>query len=126
MRLGPAQVALIAVWIDMLPADKWPAVQIAASIFEPYAHATQFHDPGRVIGSAVAASIGAPGRIAWDMYLFYGAGALWAERAPRPLDWAHQLGEDEWADPGRYYWREALPAALRSKMEAHLPPGQAG
>jgi hypothetical protein len=122
MGLGPDQVAFLGVWIDMLTPDNWPAAEAAASIFEPYAHVAQFHDPGRLIGSAVAASIGAPGRIAWDMYLFYGAGAKWDGEAPRPLDWAHQLGQDDWADPGRYHWREALPPALRSMATAVLGP----
>lgn len=118
--LGPEQIILIAIWIDMLPSDGWEAAQNAASIFEPFPFVAQFHDPHRAVGKAVAASIGAVGQTAWDMYLFYNSDTKWKGNAPKPLDWVHQLGHDEWAHPNKFYWGEQLPKALRVKMQSML------
>lgn len=120
MGLGPMQVSFIAVWINMLSSDNRRAAEDAASIFDPHPHVAQFHDPNRLVGDAVAASIGAPGHTAWDMYLFYDPGAKWKEDAPQPVDWAHQLGQAEWADHEKFEWGESLPRALRTKMRSAL------
>jgi hypothetical protein len=120
MGLGPGEVTVIGVWIDMLPSDGRKAAEKSTSIYEPFPHVLQFHDPGRIIGSAVAESIGAPGRIAWDMYLLYGAEAMWKRTAPKPIDWAHQLGGEKWADEQKYYWEADLAEALHIKMQALL------
>jgi len=67
-----------------------------------------FHDPGKQVGKIIAESLGAPGKVAWDIYLFYAKGLIWDESPPQPTAWAHQLGTDSWADPARYYRGEGL------------------
>jgi hypothetical protein len=116
MGLGEGDLGLIVVWIDMLPADNRRAAELAASIFDPFPWVAQFHDPHRLAGKAIAASIGAPGQIAWDMYLFYKSDARWIEQPPEPDDWVHQLGDDPWAQADKFYWDEKLPPALRTRM----------
>lgn len=120
LELTARQVRIIAIWIDILRMDGRPASERAATIFESYPGVAQFHDPDRLAGAAVASAIGAPGRVAWDMYLFFDASASFGEELPRPHDWAHQLSQDEWADPSRFHWAEDLQTALCSKMAALL------
>lgn len=120
MGLTPSQVSVLAVWIDMLRTDGRPAAERAAAIFESHPEVPQFHDPNQLAGAAVASALGAPGRVAWDMYLFFEASDHFVEDLPRPRDWAHQLARTEWADPGRFHWGDDLRTALRSKMAALL------
>lgn len=123
MAVDPTRVRILVVWIDMLTADGRPAAQAAATIFEPFPEVVQFHDPNRLAGAAVASALGAPGRIAWDMYLFYGPEARFEAEIPPPADWAHQLRRTEWAGSSRFHWGQDLPGALRAKMEALLGEG---
>jgi hypothetical protein len=119
-NVAPEKVCFITVWIDMLSADNPSAAEEASSIFEPFPHVHQYHDPHRHVGKAVAASIGAPDHIAWDMYLLYPPDNQWQQTAPTPLDWVHQLGQEMWADRSRFRWGEKLAEALPSMMQAWL------
>jgi hypothetical protein len=75
-----------------------------------------FHDPDRQVGEAIAQRLGAPGKVAWDIYLFYPRGSEWDDRLPPPITWAHQLGTSSWADPTRYHRGDDLIAELYKAM----------
>jgi hypothetical protein len=110
------------VWIDMLTYDKQAAAQRAADKMDRDPRVRHFHDAHRACGQAVALSLGAePGRIAWDVYLLYGADAVWTgDLPPAPLDWVHQLHGIGWADRARYHIGDDLVAALRAMVERFL------
>jgi hypothetical protein len=120
MALGPGQVGFLAVWINMLEADDWEAAKRAAEIYASFPHVRQFHDPHRRIGKVLAGSIQHPSEIAWDFYVFYETGVMWHDSAPRPHDWVHQLGQQDWPDQDRYRWGDDLRLALRSCMARML------
>jgi hypothetical protein len=83
------------VWIDILPSDDEAAVTRAATLFDD-PRVTQFHDPQRRAGEALAAGLlDAPP--AWDVYLAYGPDAAWGAAPPAPADWLHQLGRERTA-----------------------------
>ena len=107
----------------MLPTDGGLTAQFAARGM-PDARLRFFHDPDKAMGRAVAQSVGAPGQVAWDAYLFYAKGAEWRAALPAPTRWAHQL-EDPWADPYRHFsGGELLQELARAMQEAlHLPRG---
>lgn len=123
MALGADSVQFIVVWINMLQADDWVAATRAAAIFDPFAHVAQFHDPHQRIGQALAAALGAPEQIAWDFYVCFRPGIHWLNEPPRPHEWLHQLGQQEWPDPGRYRWQDDLGPALRQAMAELLAAG---
>jgi hypothetical protein len=96
----------------MIATDEGAGVADAPELV-PDSRARHFHDPGRLVGKAIAQSLGTPGtagQTAWDMYLFYGPAAEWADDPPHPDVWLHQLSGPgrEWADPNRYRWSETL------------------
>lgn len=108
----------------MLQADSEAAARDATKLVVD-ARARHFYDPRRRVGEAVARSIGAPGEVAWDMYLAYHPETVWRAGAPpAPMDWRHQLRDPgrDWADPTRLAWAEDLPPALR-RMTAALLAG---
>jgi hypothetical protein len=111
-----AGLAPAVVWLPMLAGDAGADVDPAAALVPgaPGARVTHFHDPERLVGEAIARSLGGDGQVAWDIYLFYGPGASWdGETPPTPHDWRHQLSTQcPWADPSRFSWGEQLPPAL--------------
>lgn len=72
-----------------------------------------FHDPERRLGRVVAQRMGAEGKVAWDIYLFFAEGAEWLEDLPPPTDWIHQLSAS-WADPARLRFGDGLVQARRA------------
>src|SRR5687767_2737608 len=94
----------------MIQGDSEEAAVEAISLVAD-SRVTHFYDPGHLAGRLVAASIGAVGQVAWDMYLFYESTSVWPAA---PGTWFHQLGGAgrEWADPARYRWSERLAEAL--------------
>jgi hypothetical protein len=107
-----ANVAAAIVWLPMIATDEGAGVADAPSLV-PDSRARHFHDPHRFAGKAIAQSLSTPGsasQTAWDMYLFYGPNARWADDPPPADAWLHQLGGPgrEWADPTRYRWSETL------------------
>ncbi len=76
-----------------------------------------FHDPHKLVGKAIPQSLGGPGGVAWDVYLFYPKGSEWADSPPPPAIWAHQLQGSSWADPARYRRGNDLVAELQKAME---------
>lgn len=110
-----AEIAVMIVWISMLPADSLAAAAEAARNFGD-GRARQFYDPARRAGLAIAGSVGAPGELGWDMYLFDGSGQIWRGKPPPPVNWAHQLEPSAWADPARFLTGEDLVRALRKAV----------
>ncbi len=109
-----ADISIVIVWIDMLENDYEATAQQAAARFARDARVRHFHDPRRLAGRAIAASLGAPeDQVAWDIYLFYRPGSQWTKGPPTPAHWAHQLADSSWADPGRYRSGEPLVQELR-------------
>jgi hypothetical protein len=110
-----ADISVAIVWINMLEADTEVAAQESARIIvDPRVH--HFHDPERRVGKALARSLGAEGRIAWDIYLFFARGSEWLKEPPRPIQWMHQLSAD-WADPTRLHVGEGLVEALHKTVK---------
>jgi hypothetical protein len=103
------------VWVHMVPSDsRFTAGLAARRMVGPSVR--QFHDPGNLVGRALAEGLGAPGKVAWDIYLFYAPGMQWGAGPPTPQRWAHQLS-DSWADPARYRPGGRLRKELRLAME---------
>jgi hypothetical protein len=109
-----ADVSGCVVWINMLDGDtEVTARESARIIADPrFRH---FHDPERQLGRVVGQRIGAEGKVAWDIYLFFAEGAEWVEDLPPPTDWIHQLSAS-WADPARLRFGDGLVQALRALM----------
>lgn len=109
-----ADIGIGIVWINMLPADNALAARLQSlRMSDP--RIRHFHDPHRRAGRAIAQALGAPGQVAWDIYLFFSPGGEWGETPPAPIRWAHQLG-DSWADPACYHTGGDLVAELARAM----------
>jgi hypothetical protein len=110
------------VFIDMMATDDLvSAVESAARVDDPRLAA--FHDPGHVLGRAMARSLGWKRHVAWDTYFVYRPGTLWTSaEMPLPDSWFHQLKDREmWeqtaeADVGTAEWTHAL--ADKSEADA--------
>jgi hypothetical protein len=113
----PADMLVAIAWIHMLPPDCAIAARtVARMLRDP--RVRHFHDPQRRAGAAVAGSLGAAGRTAWDIYLFYPAGPGWRDGPPPPARWVHQLKSSSWADPSRCHRGEELVRQLEMAMAA--------
>jgi hypothetical protein len=77
----------------MLPEDTDAGAEGSAHIIDD-PRVRHFHDPARRSGQAIAASLGWKDYVAWDIYLFYGAGSRWIDEPPSPVHFAHQLPRD--------------------------------
>jgi len=103
-------------WIPMLPLDNaLTAKLMAAKMRHP--SVTQFYDPRKIAGRAIAQSLGGQGKAAWDIYLFYSKGVEWIDNPPQPYQWAHQLIASSWANPANYYTGNDLIEELRKMAE---------
>ena len=102
------------VWIPMLEKDTLAAAvsPVKALSDERIRH---FYDRHKAVGKTIAASVGWPGRVAWDIYLFYGPKLKWFETPPAPDFWMHQLSAD-WAKNDRYRTGEDLKNELSASM----------
>jgi hypothetical protein len=108
---------ILITWIKMYAADSIDKAKEAAGIFGSDARVTQFYDPDKVSGLALAEGLGAKsGEVAWDVYLFFAGHDLWVEQLPPPTDWVHQLAGSSWAGPDRLYRGEQLTYKLREIM----------
>ena len=110
-----ADIKIAIVWINKIPSDSRKAAEKASGIFNDH-RIRQFYDPNQLSGRAVADSLGWQGRIAWDIYLFYGSGSQWSEKPPAPVDWMHQL-KDRWADSERQRLGDDLVRGLAARMK---------
>jgi hypothetical protein len=78
-----------------------------------------FYDPEQRSGKEIAMSVGWPGHIAWDIYLFYIPGIEWAEFPPKPVRWMHQVS-DEWAKDEHYRTGDDLKYELTKSLKSLL------
>ena len=109
-----ADISVSLVWIRMLPLDnKATARYRALNLRDP--RIRHFFDPHKRVGKAVAQAFGAPGKVAWDMYMFFSAGVEWVSLPPLPAVYVHQL-TDGWVDPTRCFRGEALAKELSNLM----------
>jgi hypothetical protein len=99
----------------MLAADTYDHAVMAARSFQN-SQIQNFYDPNQRAGSAAAHVLGGPGKVGWDLYLFYKIGVRWADPFPVPDDWAHQLKPSSWADPERYFSGARLSDELARMM----------
>ena len=98
------------VWVDMLPKDN--SADLGALVDEMNnPHYRWFHDSNHRAGRTIAASLGAEGSIAWDVYLFYGRDAEWKDGLPQPRGWVHQL-DASWADLAHHQHGDQLEPEL--------------
>lgn len=101
----------------MYESDSMKRVQETSKLFSDDPRVTQFYDPGKISGSALAEGLGAEtGEIAWDVYLFFGKQDEWTDQIPTPINWVHQMQTSSWADLGRLYLGEYLTLKLREIM----------
>lgn len=108
-QVPEADVSVSIVWINILETDSELAARQAAEEFAQDPRVSHFHDAEGRVGRAIARSLGAgAGKVAWDIYLFYERGSVWAEDPPVPVAWMHQLEESRWADPARLHCGEDL------------------
>ena len=97
-----ADISVSLIWIDMLGGDNLAAARkIARTIQDP--RVRHFHDPraSHLAGAAFAKGLIRRGP-AWDIYLFYDKEAAWTDGPPKPVEWWHQLGGGDRADPDRF------------------------
>ena len=89
-RLFDVQV----VWLPVLEKDDADAAADAAYSTGRRHQMTYYWDDDRSIPSAAHTVLDLAARrrrVAWDLYLFYRAGAEWDEPLPVPDRWLHQL-----------------------------------
>ena len=112
-----ADLVAMIVWIEILHEDRAADVEaLAREMTDP--RIRWFHDPKRRAGRAIASSLGATGKVAWDVYLFFDANAEWKNKPPASPQWVHQL-DDSWADPTRLRFGDRLEPELR-KLFKHI------
>jgi len=109
-----ADIAVSLVWIRMLPLDNKATARYRALSLRD-ARIRHFYDPHKRAGKAVAQAFGAPGKVAWDLYMFYPAGVEWVSLPPMPAAYAHQLTAD-WVDPARCFRGDALAKELSNLL----------
>ena len=110
----------------MYEVDSIDAAQEAADQLGIEPRVAHFYDPGQLLGQAIAEKLGAePGKVAWDIYLFYDREEVWDDRVPRPMYWAHQLLGSSWANPSRLHRGDELTRRLQEIMEELTRGGRA-
>lgn len=115
-----ADISVSLVWIRMLPLDNKATARYRALNLRD-ARIRHFFDPHKRVGKAVAQAFGAPGKVAWDMYMFFPAGVEWVSLPPLPAVYAHQL-TDGWIDPARCFRGDELTKELNRLMNLQLSP----
>lgn len=92
---------------------------IPSAMFLSDSRIQHFYDKNKVVGKAVADSVGWTGNVAWDIYLFYSPIVRWSEAPPKPVYWMHQL-TDGWATKENYRTGDDLRNELKISMEKLL------
>jgi hypothetical protein len=110
---------MLVVWISMMDSDICEAAGKAVSKFKD-PRVTQFYDPQRTSGKAIAKSLGHAEEVAWDFYLFYPVGSAWGALPPVPEVYMHQL-PNSWADRNRLFERKLLRAELTETIKSFFP-----
>ena len=113
-----ADVNASIVWIPILDEDTFDAA-IPSVKFMSDKRIRHFFDKDQTIGKTIADGIGWSGKIAWDIYLFYGPFAEWVAKPPKPEYWMHQL-KDDWAAKDKYRTGDDLKNELSASMKKLL------
>ncbi len=114
--LPDTEISVAFVWIDMVVGDsRTTAEQIAATIVDP--RAAHWHDLHKAAGKAMAESLGGSGEVAWDTYSLYAPAQRWTQSVPYPVDWAHQLTRNAFANSSHYRSGNALTGKLHEWMD---------
>jgi len=121
---SPADLSVSIVWVNMLPLDSIVTARFMARTMKAPC-VRHFHDPGRLVGKAIAQSLGGQGELAWDMYLFYPRGIEWDDGPPAPIRWAHQLSA-AWADSAYYHTGNGLIDELHNAVNQLASASEAG
>ena len=117
-----ADISISIVWVNMLPLDSMVTAGFMAKAMQD-PRVCHFHDSHKQVGQIIAQSLGGPGKVAWDVYLFYAKGDEWADSLPPPTKWAHQL-QDSWIDPAHYHSGDDLIQELDRAMSQLATQGQ--
>ncbi|HEY2293061.1 MAG TPA: hypothetical protein VGM86_20335 [Thermoanaerobaculia bacterium] len=115
-------MSVAVVWIDVLPLDEEATARKTAGILADDPRIRHFHDPDKLVGKAVAKSLGWRG-YAYDIYLFYPKGVTWGGELPAPAQYAHQLSVH--AGDDHFHTGEDLTRSLRDMMTRTLVPSPA-
>jgi hypothetical protein len=81
-------------WLPVLETDNGDSAANAARAIGALPRITQYWDESRAVSTAAHTVLDFATRrrnVAWDVYLFYRAGARWTEPIPSPDHWLHQL-----------------------------------
>ena len=113
-KFPAADICISIVWIKKLSGDSEQTAQTAAAMFKDH-RVAHFYDSNKRSGKAIASRLGWTGHVAWDIYLFYEAGVEWANTAPQPAYWMHQL-KDSWADKTHFHTGDDLVNELHKAM----------
>ncbi len=117
-KFPAADVSASIIWIPILKEDTIDAA-IPSVKFLSDRRIQHFYDNKKMIGKAIADSVGWTGRVAWDIYLFYEPFAEWKETPPKPICWMHQVSVG-WATKNNYRTGEELNNELLNSMEKLL------
>lgn len=95
---------ILIVWTPAIAGDDYAAANRSVNKV-PDSRARHYWDGSQGLGEAFSPVLGIRSRMAWDVYLLFGADAEWKDGPPVPAAWLHQLvGED----PGRELSEERL------------------
>ncbi len=99
---------VLIVWIPAIAGDDYAAANRAMRLV-PDERARHYWDGSQELGDAFSPVLGIRSRMAWDVYLLFGADADWNDTPPAPAEWLHQLpGEN----PDRKLSEELLEEAI--------------
>ncbi len=95
-KIESDQLAVHVVWTPVLRSDDRASVDKARQIF-PGERVTQYWDGDQSLGKTYGKVVKLPRErlLAWDIYFAFDRKSQWNEKAPKPTDWAHQLGRDK-------------------------------
>jgi hypothetical protein len=113
-KFPDADICISIVWIKKLSGDSEQIAKTAAAMFKDH-RVAHFYDSKKSSGKAIANRLGWTGQVAWDIYLFYEAGVGWANTAPKPACWMHQL-KDSWAHKEHFRTGDGLVNELLNAM----------
>ncbi len=95
-KIDGDQLSVHVVWTPVLRSDDRASVDKARQIF-PGERVTQYWDSDQSLGKTYGKVVKLPRErtLAWDIYFAFDRKSQWKGEAPKPDDWAHQLGRDE-------------------------------
>jgi len=113
-----SEIIISIVWIKRLEGDSEEVAKLASEKFVKDSRVNHFFDPEQRVGSAITESLGVKAEAsAWDIYLFFKPGKEWKELPPIPNEYVHQMSQNEWADPSKFFSGKALEDELCKLME---------